>query len=339
MIQNNQKFLITTIYAEILINTINWEFKPMQIGIHPVNPNLKKYNEILEIALQAEKYDFAGFYFDDTLTWNPYTFESFSTLASIAVQTNTIKIGHDVIAGALRHPALLAKSISTLDNIANGRYEIQIGAGIEDPYKMYNLMDGPIIPTVGEQVERFEETLKILNLMLTQEITDFEGKYWKLQGAINRPLPLQNPMKIIVGCFGSRMMRITAKYAQGIDIFAGMFGNVETSINQARKFTEIVEKAGKSIADFEIISSSPIIIDQDEQKAIQLAQQLAKTFAIDFDKVNLDECLVGTPEKIIEKYEILEDNNIDKIIIGPVLDPSIKEPVRYLKENVVDILK
>lgn len=159
----------------------------MQIGIHPINPNLTKYSELVEFALHAEKYDFDGFYFDDTLTFNPYTFESFTTLASIAVQTSTIKIGHEVIASALRHPALLAKSISTMDNIANGRYEFQIGAGILDPYKMYNLMDGPIIPTVGEHVERFEETLKILNLMLTQEITDFDGKYWKLQGAINRP--------------------------------------------------------------------------------------------------------------------------------------------------------
>ena len=99
----------------------------MQFGYLPANP--KKYNEILGMALQVEKYDFDGFYLDDSLTFLPYTFESFTTLASIAVQTTTIKIGHDVISSALRHPALLAKSISTLDNIANGRYEFQIGAG------------------------------------------------------------------------------------------------------------------------------------------------------------------------------------------------------------------
>lgn len=309
----------------------------MQFGYLPANP--KKYNEILRMALQVEKYDFDGFYLDDSLTFLPYTFESFTTLASIAVQTTTIKIGHDVISSALRHPALLAKSISTLDNIANGRYEFQIGAGILDPYKMYNLMEGPIVPTAGERVERFEETLKILNLMLTQEITDFEGKYWKFQGAINRPLPLQNPMKIIVGGYGPRMMRITAKYSQGINIFTDMITNVEEVISQTRKFTEIVEKEGKSITDFEIICTAPIIIDQEEQKAIQLAQQIAQTFAINLDKINLDECLVGTSEMIAKKLEKLGNNNIDKIIMWPVLDPSIKEPVRYLKENVVDILK
>ena len=108
--------------------------------------------------------------------------------------------------------------------MSGGRYELLIGAGWNEPeYLGYDLMErGRGMPSAGERVDRFKEALQILRGMFDNEVFSYEGKYWTLREAINLPSPVQHPMKISVGASKPRMVRIAAKYGDGLNRGGGM---------------------------------------------------------------------------------------------------------------------
>ena len=132
--------------------------------------------------------------------------------------------------------------------MTNGRYELMIGAGWNVPeYEGYDLMEGGRgMPSAKERVDRFEEAVQIIQSMLNNEKTSFDGQFWKLKEAINIPQPVQKPMTMSVGCGKPRMMNITAKYANGINL-GGNFTKLQELINQ---FSEIANKYDKTLSDY-----------------------------------------------------------------------------------------
>ena len=156
------------------------------------------YSGMLELAKQAEQLDYFGVFLNDHVHGfankgkEPYL-EAWTAMTGIGVQTKKIRLGHSVLFNSLRNPAFLAKSIATLDQMTNGRYELLIGAGWNKPeYEGYDLMEkGRGMPSAKERVDRFEEALQILRGMLHNETFSYEGKYWKLNNAINIPQPIQ----------------------------------------------------------------------------------------------------------------------------------------------------
>jgi alkanesulfonate monooxygenase SsuD/methylene tetrahydromethanopterin reductase-like flavin-dependent oxidoreductase (luciferase family) len=112
-----------------------------------------------------------------------------------------------------RHPAVLANMAAALDIVSNGRLELGIGAGWnEEESGAYGIELG----TVRERMDRFEEACQVMIGLLSQETTDFEGKFYHLKGARNEPKGPQKPHPpICIGGSGEkRTLRITAQYAQ-----------------------------------------------------------------------------------------------------------------------------
>jgi alkanesulfonate monooxygenase SsuD/methylene tetrahydromethanopterin reductase-like flavin-dependent oxidoreductase (luciferase family) len=107
---------------------------------------------------------------------------------------------------------VLANMAAALDIISNGRLELGIGAGWnEEESGAYGVELG----TVKERLDRFEEACQVLIGLLSQETTDFDGKYYQLKAARNEPKGPQRPPPICIGGSGEkRTLRITAKYAQ-----------------------------------------------------------------------------------------------------------------------------
>ena len=142
------------------------------------------------LAIYADNHDYYGIFLNDHVNGfklqgkEPYL-EAWTVISALAPLTSKIKLGHIVLFNSLRNPAYLAKSITTLDIISEGRYETLIGAGWNIPeYEGYDLMEqGRGMPSAKERVDRFQESLQILELMLNNEITNFEGKFWKLRNA------------------------------------------------------------------------------------------------------------------------------------------------------------
>jgi F420-dependent oxidoreductase-like protein len=146
----------------------------------------------------------------------PY-FEAWTLLAGLAARTERIRIGVLVSSNTFRHPALLAKAAMTLDHISNGRLEVGLGAGWYEPE---HAMFGLDFPQPRELVGRFKEAVEIVDGMLRNDTTTYDGHYYRAHEAPMRPLPIQKPRPpLLLGAHKSRMLRIVAQYADDWNSF------------------------------------------------------------------------------------------------------------------------
>lgn len=137
--------------------------------------------------------------------------EAWTLLAALATQTERARIGILVSSNTFRHPSMLAKQAVTLDHVSEGRLELGVGAGwFRDEHEMFGLD----FPETGELVDRYAEALDLLDRYLSNDVTSFEGEYYSLKDAPNRPPPIQRPRPpLVLGAHGSRMIRLAARYA------------------------------------------------------------------------------------------------------------------------------
>jgi alkanesulfonate monooxygenase SsuD/methylene tetrahydromethanopterin reductase-like flavin-dependent oxidoreductase (luciferase family) len=138
-------------------------------------------------------------------------FEAWTLLAALATKTTTARLGVLVSSNTFRHPALLAKQAVTIDHISDGRMELGVGAGwFAEEHEMFGLD----FPKTGELVERYSEAIDLLDRYLSGDQTTFEGEYYNLQSAYNRPAPVQKPrMPLMLGAHGPRMIDLVSHYA------------------------------------------------------------------------------------------------------------------------------
>ncbi len=140
----------------------------------------------------------------------PY-YEGWTLLAGLAARTERIRIGVLVSCNTFRHPALLAKEAVTVDHIANGRLELGLGAGW---YVPEHEMFGITFPPPAELVGRFREAVEIVDSLLRNEVTTYDGAYYQLKDAASRPRPIQQPRPpLTLGAHGRQMLKIVAQYA------------------------------------------------------------------------------------------------------------------------------
>ena len=142
--------------------------------------------------------------------------ESVAMHAALACETSRVRIGSLVYSIGYRHPAILAKAITTIDHLSNGRAEMGIGAGwAQVEYNAYGIE----FPEVKVRMDQLEEGIQVLRGMLHTEASNFEGKYFTTRDARNEPRPVQAKMPIWVGGGGEkRTLKITAKYADGWNV-------------------------------------------------------------------------------------------------------------------------
>jgi F420-dependent oxidoreductase-like protein len=146
----------------------------------------------------------------------PY-FEAWTLLAALAAKTQRIRIGVLVSSNTFRHPAWLAKMAATVDHVSGGRLELGLGAGWYEPE---HRMLGIEFPKPKELVDRFEEAVRVVDLLLRQDVTSFEGSHYRLQDATFRPRPVQQPRPpLTIGAHGTRMLGIAARWADGWNSF------------------------------------------------------------------------------------------------------------------------
>ncbi len=140
-------------------------------------------------------------------------FETVTSLATLAADTQHARIGCLVFYVGYRNPALIAKVACTLDHLSNGRFELGLGAGWHEwEAEAY----GYDFPGVGERLSMLQEAVPLVRSLLTEPRTTFNGKYFRTEGASCLPGPLQERLPIWIGGVGEkRTLRLAAKYADG----------------------------------------------------------------------------------------------------------------------------
>jgi alkanesulfonate monooxygenase SsuD/methylene tetrahydromethanopterin reductase-like flavin-dependent oxidoreductase (luciferase family) len=141
---------------------------------------------------------------------NPY-FEAWTTLAGLAASTERVRIGVLVTCNTFRHPAVLAQQAITVDHISKGRLDLGLGAGW---YAPEHEQFGIPLPPPGDRVARFREAVEIVDSLLRNEVTSYDGRYYQLKEAALRPRTLQKPRPpLMLAAHRPRMLRICAEYA------------------------------------------------------------------------------------------------------------------------------
>jgi alkanesulfonate monooxygenase SsuD/methylene tetrahydromethanopterin reductase-like flavin-dependent oxidoreductase (luciferase family) len=151
---------------------------------------------------------------DHVVDWtNPATpwLETWTALPALAEATRTIRLSTVVSQIPLRNPAMLARQVCTLDHVSAGRIELGLGTGLgSDPS---SAMIGVPSWEPGERVARFGEYIELIGRLFSAEVTTYEGRYYRVAGAV-RQRTVQTPRPpLLVAALGPRMMRHAARYA------------------------------------------------------------------------------------------------------------------------------
>lgn len=145
--------------------------------------------------------------------------EGWALLAGLAEATRNVMLGTMVTGITYRNPALLLKEAVTVDHISNGRALLGVGAAwFEGEHHMF----GFDYPSDGERVTAFKEALEIFDLLLTQDVSNYDGKHYQLKEAIFEPKSVQQKdgkphLPVVIGGSKPRMLRIIAKHADQWD--------------------------------------------------------------------------------------------------------------------------
>ena len=192
----------------------------MDLGVQ-IEPQFGfKFEDVLAIALDAERVGFTRLWVSDHLFLDPKAvnidcLEAWTLLAALAVRTQRIRIGPMVTSQSYRNPALLAKIAAGVDVMSNGRLDFGLGAGWKDlEYRAY----GYEFPDAPTRVTQMIETLEICTRMWTEERATYQGKHYRIENALCSPKPMQRPLPIWIGGSKPRVMRAAAKYGHAFNI-------------------------------------------------------------------------------------------------------------------------
>ncbi|MDB4873038.1 MAG: hypothetical protein JWL97_4042 [Gemmatimonadales bacterium] len=148
--------------------------------------------------------------------------EAYTLLGALAARTERLQLGAFVTPVTFRNPALLAKTITTLDVVSHGRAVLGIGAGWDaDEHAGY----GFDFPAPLERLARLDEALTICRAMFDEPIATYAGRYYRTGAAVNAPGPVRQP-PVLVGGGGARTLRLAARHADAINISAHDLGAV-----------------------------------------------------------------------------------------------------------------
>jgi len=138
------------------------------------------------------------------------TLDTWLALTHIAPRTETIRLGTLVTPITLRPPSILAKMVSTLDNLSGGRAMLGVGAGSsQTEFDGYGQWSESKI-----RVEKTNEALSLILKLWTDDRVDFRGTYYSSNGAILEPKPQQKPHPpLLFGGVGRKMLLMAGRYA------------------------------------------------------------------------------------------------------------------------------
>jgi F420-dependent oxidoreductase-like protein len=180
------------------------------------------YARIADVALAAEENGFDSLWVPDHYAQNAVgggpsapLIEAAVLLGALAACTKRARLGMLVAGVTFRNPALLAKSVTSVDAISGGRAVLGIGAAWDaDEHTRYGIE----FPPIGERMDRLEETLEILKRMFEEETPSFAGRHYSIRDGFNSPRPVAR-IPILVGGKGEkRTLRIVARYADACNL-------------------------------------------------------------------------------------------------------------------------
>jgi F420-dependent oxidoreductase-like protein len=242
-------------------------------------------------------------------------FEAYTLLGGLAARTKTAKLGTLVTGVTYRNPAILAKIVTTLDVISQGRAFLGIGAAWFDVE--HNALGVPF-PPVKERFERLEEALAICRAMFRGERPTIEGKHYAVRDAINSPAPITpgGPPIMIGGQGEKKTLRLMAEHAEMANFTSG-FDEIPRKLEVLKGHCADVGRDYDSINKTSLCS---VVVGETMEQAAALRRDFLLARGMDWD--SLDDAtralvaarlVVGDPDSAGEQVRSLVDLGLDGI--------------------------
>jgi len=292
------------------------------------------YDEILAMAHTAEAAGLEAFFRSDHYgsfggSADGPTTDAWATLAGLARDTSTIRIGSLVSPITFRLPGSFAKVVATVDEMSGGRVEVGMGAGWnEEEHRELGIP----FPALRERYDRLEESLAIVHGLWTEpDGWSFEGQHWQLRNAHLRPRPTfsgkRHPHLVLGGDGGPRLARLVATYADEFnrqsatpDRLREAYGRIATACAEAGRDPETVVRSamvGVLVAETE----------SDLRERVQ--QQIAMLGGGGADaetwlRERTGRWIIGTPDAARQVIESLEAAGAQRIMLQDFLPRDLE---------------
>jgi F420-dependent oxidoreductase-like protein len=240
------------------------------------------YADLLAVARLAEELGFGAFFRSDhflkmgNISGLPGPTDAWVTLAGIARETSTIRLGTLMTSATFRLPGPLAVAVAQVDEMSGGRVELGIGTGWYDTeHTAYGI---PFGASFSERFQRLEEQLEIITgLWKTPagETYSFEGEHYSLKDSPALPKPAQSPHPpILIGGFGARRTpRLAARYAAEFNVPFAPPNIVSERVSTVR---EACERIGRDPATMVLSAAMVVCVGADESEFIRRAEAIGR---------------------------------------------------------------
>ena len=290
------------------------------------------YADLLAVARTAEELGFGGFFRSDHYVSMdtdglPGPTDAWVTLAGLARDTSTIRLGTMVTASTFRLPGPLAISVATVDQMSGGRVELGLGgAWFEEEHVKYGIP----FPDPAERFDRLEEQLAIVTGLWATEVGGsftHEGKHYRLIDSPALPKPTQEKPPVIVGGFGKR--RTPALAATYADEFNLPFGDEDATKAQFPRVRRACEEIGRDPATMRWSNALTVCVGTDEAELARRAKAIGREVA-DLRQ----NALAGTPAEVVETLGRYAELGSERAYLQ-VLDLSDLDHLHLLADAVM----
>jgi F420-dependent oxidoreductase-like protein len=228
--------------------------------------------------------------------------EAYSALSFAAGVTQHVKLGAMVTGVTYRHPGVLAKTVSTLDVLSEGRAYLGIGAAWFE--REHNALGVPY-PPIKERFERLEETLQIVEQMWSESNAAYDGTHHHLAETLNVPATISRPHPpILIGGGGEKKtLRLVAQYADACNLFPS-----PELPHKLEVLKEHCAKLGRDYAEIEKTTLSRSYPDPNDRSTIQQTlETLEYQASLGIDQVTLNMGNLSDPSIVeLAAKEIVE---------------------------------
>lgn len=292
------------------------------------------YDELLAVARTAEECGFGAFFRSDHFLAMgqgdglPGPTDAWLTLAGIARETRTIRLGTLVSSATFRHPGVLAITVAQVDAMSGGRVELGLGAGwYEAEHKAYAIP----FPPLGERFERLSEQLQIVSGLWSTPVGEkfgFEGQHYSVTESPGLPKPVQQPgPPIIIGGHGpKRTPRLAARFASEFNIPFAPAAVAKGAFDRVRQACEAAERDPATI---KLSAAVVVCCGADEVEVERRANAMGR----EKDSLRKNGA-AGTPEEVVNKLGSYAEAGASRAYLQ-VLDLADLDHLRLIAAEVV----
>ena len=254
--------------------------------------------------------------------------ESWITLAALARDIPRVRLGTLVTGNTYRHPAVLANMVATLDNLADGRVVLGLGAGWQqNEHDAYGIEYG----TVSSRLDMLEEACQVLRGLFQNDYFNFDGQHYQLKNAPLEPKPQQAKIPLMIGGGGEqRTLKIAAQYADEWNVW----GDAQILRHKMNILDQHCESAGRDPHEIER-SAVALLFLSDNEKYLNKIRAAELTSPAIIGNVNEVIEIVSTLKEIGVKELIIPDFTLGTLIGADTVKQDLME--KFISEVAAKI--